>query len=247
VTRDRDRGQRQIVAFSGGKDSTALALRMAELGEDFDLLFTPTGNELPELQAHVEHIARLVGRPLVQPAGLGLDHWIEEFNALPNWRQRWCTRLIKIEPCIAYIKASPGDVVLCVGLRADEEERQGLYGSFASYRYPLREWGWGVGEVWGYIRERGVTVPKRTDCAVCPYQRLGEWFDLWSEHPDEYAQGEEWERITGYTFRSPGRDSWPASLAELRAEFEAGRFPKGKRQLQLIEDDASQACRVCRL
>ena len=35
----------QVIAFSGGKDSTALALRMAEIGEDFVLFFTPTGRE----------------------------------------------------------------------------------------------------------------------------------------------------------------------------------------------------------
>lgn len=40
---------RQVVAFSGGKDSTALALRLHELGEAFSLLFTPTGNELPDV------------------------------------------------------------------------------------------------------------------------------------------------------------------------------------------------------
>ena len=37
-----------IIAFSGGKDSTAMVLRLSELGEDFKLLFTPTGDELPE-------------------------------------------------------------------------------------------------------------------------------------------------------------------------------------------------------
>jgi predicted PP-loop superfamily ATPase len=41
-----------VVAFSGGKDSTALALRLHELEEPFKLLFTPTGDELPELHAH---------------------------------------------------------------------------------------------------------------------------------------------------------------------------------------------------
>ena len=55
-----------------------------------------------------------------------------------------------------------------------------------------------------------------------------------------YAQGEAWEAQTGYTFRSYGRDSWPAALKDLRVEFEKGRVPRETRK------DTSQ-CRVCRL
>lgn len=233
-------GSRLVVAFSGGKDSTALALRLHELGEPFKLLFTPTGNELPELKAHLDSVVTATGAELLLPSGPSLAKLIEEFDALPNWRQRWCTRLIKIVPCIAYLKANPG-TVLAVGLRADEEERVGLYGDFASYRYPLREWGWKVGDVHRYCSVRGFTPPKRTDCAVCPYQRLGEWWQLWRDHPESYAQGETWEAKTGHTFRSPSRDTWPASLAELRAEFEKGRIPRG------VDRDEELSCRVCRL
>lgn len=32
-----------------------------------------------------------------------------------------------------------------------------------------------------------------------------------------------------YTFRSRGRDTWPAALPDLRCEFEAGRVPKDTR------------------
>lgn len=236
----------QVVAFSGGKDSTALALRLHELGEDFKLLFTPTGNELPELHDHMRRIVEIVGKELIQPPNRSLAQWIGEFNALPNWRQRWCTRLIKIEPCVAYLKANPGSTLI-VGLRADEEDREGIYGDFASYRYPMRdEWGWTVDDVWRYLAERGIKIPRRTDCAVCYGQRLSEWYVLWRDHPDQYALGEAWEMQTGHTFRSPQRDSWPASLKDLRAEFEKGRKPRGvDDQLGLM--DGTQACRVCAL
>lgn len=109
---------------SPGKDSTALVLRLAELGEDFEMLFTPTRNELPELRAHIDLVVGLVDRPLVEPPNRPLDFWIREHNALPNHRQRWCTRQIKIEPCIAYLMRNPG-CVLSVGLRADEMAREG--------------------------------------------------------------------------------------------------------------------------
>ena len=42
-----------VVALSGGKDSTAMALRLAEIEpQDYVYLCTPTGDELPEMEQH---------------------------------------------------------------------------------------------------------------------------------------------------------------------------------------------------
>jgi hypothetical protein len=103
----------------------------------------------------------------------------------------------------------------------------------------MREWGWREADVWAYLDQRGVCIPKRTDCAWCPYQRLGEWRDLWQERPDLYAEGVAMEAEIGATFRSPGRDNWPAGLAELAVEFQNGR--------KLRQYKRNQSCRVCSL
>lgn len=211
-------------------------------GDDFTLLFTPTGNEFPELALHMAKVSGLVGKQVVVPKNRPLDFWIRSWNALPNNRQRWCTRLIKIEPCIAYLKANPG-TTLCVGLRADEPAREGLYGDHATYRYPLREAGMGLVDVIALCEKYDVMPKFRTDCAVCPYQRLGEWYGLWRDRPDLWAQGEEYEELTGHTFRSPSRDTWPAAMKGLRIRFEAGDVPE--RSLKNMARD--QACRVCSL
>jgi 3'-phosphoadenosine 5'-phosphosulfate sulfotransferase (PAPS reductase)/FAD synthetase len=233
-----------VVALSGGKDSTAMALRLADVEPHaYTYLCTPTGAELPDMLDHWRHLEALLGTPLTRLTNGTLDSWIQFYDALPSWRMRWCTRHLKIEPCIAFLKRH-APATLYVGLRADEEERQGLYGEHAIYRYPLREWGWGLAEVRGYLRERGVIIPTRTDCDRCPYQRLGEWKALWREHPDRYAEAEAQEAQVGATFRSPGRDTWPASLVELRGQFERGRtLPED--QLEMFDGD--DACRVCRL
>jgi 3'-phosphoadenosine 5'-phosphosulfate sulfotransferase (PAPS reductase)/FAD synthetase len=233
-----------IVAFSGGKDSTALALRLHELGESFALLFTPTGDELPDLEAHIAAMVARIGCELIVPPNRTLYDWIATYGALPNFRMRWCTRQIKIEPCIAYLVQHPGSTLL-VGLRADEEARVGLYGQYAAYRYPLREWGWRLRDVRRYLAAKGVTVPRRTDCALCYGQRLPEWYQLWKQHPERYAQGEALEAQTGHTFRSGQRDQWPASLAALRAKFAAGERPRG-----IGDEDTGDLpfrCRVCTL
>lgn len=239
-----------VVAFSGGKDSTAMALRLAEQGERATLLFNVVGGEFDDLMTHVNRVRTLTGWPLVPTtAGFGLHDRIRHYEALPNQWQRWCTRELKIEPTIAYLKANPGSV-LAVGLRADEPQREGIYGDYADYRYPLREWGWGLKEVEGYLNDRGVCIPRRTNCPLCYGQRLSEWWLLWKEHPEKWAEGERLEAETAHTFRSPGRDTWPAGMAQLRERFEAGETPKGIKSLPLFDSyevvDGS-VCRVCTL
>lgn len=241
---------KNILAFSGGKDSTCLALLLAEAGEDFEMFFTPTGRELPDCIEHIARIRDMTGKPLiVRTANRSLLELIRDQNALPNNRQRWCTRVSKIEPCKAYLLQNPGCTLL-VGLRADEEEREGMWGEFATYRYPLRERGWGIKEVYAYLDARGVTVPERTDCDFCFDQRLGEWFRLWLNHRDRWNLAKELEVETGHTFRSPSRDNWPASLAELEQHFENGRTPRGVIPMPLFgefDQRSRDRCRVCSL
>lgn len=194
---------------------------------------------------HWNHLQELLGMKLTPvTCGLSLNALIERKNALPNWRMRWCTRTLKIEPTIAWLKAHH-PAINYVGLRADEPERVGIYGADIECRYPLREWGWGINEVMAYLRERGVTIPARTDCARCYGQRLSEWKSLYRKHPEIYADAERQEAETGHTFRSNGRDSKPAPLAELRVLFDAETpiLPG----LEFEEGDPRGACRVCRL
>jgi 3'-phosphoadenosine 5'-phosphosulfate sulfotransferase (PAPS reductase)/FAD synthetase len=245
-----ERCRMNVLAFSGGKDSTALALRLAELGEEFILFFTPTGDELPDCIDHIARVTALTGRPLVaRSCGRSLRGLIEAKACLPNQNMRWCTRMLKIEPCKAFLLEHPGSVLL-VGLRADEEHREGMWGDSASYCYPLREWGWDEARVWSYLAARGVEVPDRTDCALCYDQRLSEWYRLWKDYPQKYALGEQLEAATGHTFRSPSRDTWPAALKDLRAEFEQGRVPRGIVPLPLFgtyDTTPRHRCRVCTL
>src|SRR5690606_14856230 len=57
IARDAS-GIAHVVALSGGKDSTALALRMREVWPELPVVYvcTPTGNELPDM---IEHWLRL--------------------------------------------------------------------------------------------------------------------------------------------------------------------------------------------
>lgn len=247
---------RQIVALSGGKDSTAMALRLKELNPDepYEYISTPTGNEHAEVFTHLKGLERILKAPIrfLKPyAGDGLVECIRENKMIPNFRARFCTRELKIEPTISFLK-SIRPAIQYVGLRADEPLRKGIYGELDDIEqcYPMRDWGWSLEDVHFYLKERGVDVPARTDCAWCFYQRLPEWKHLWKNHPKTYAKAVQIEEELGHTFRSDGRDTWPAALSELAKEFQNGRPVKGYTetyQMELFNCHLSQSCRVCSL
>lgn len=249
---------KHVVALSGGKDSTALALWLVENEpRDYQFVCTPTGDELPEMIDHWNRLSELLGsRLLPVTSGVGLSGQIRKERMLPNNRARWCTRKLKLEPYYRWL-AEQAPAVSYVGLRADESERQGMIfpgGDGITVRFPLREIGWAEADVWAYLDKRGVTIPARTDCARCFQQTLGEWWRLWKLQPETYADAENEEawvsavRGKPCTFRNDSRDTWPAALSELRQRFEAGEVPpRTVRQIDMFAGERRPvtACRVC--
>ncbi len=232
---------RHIVAISGGKDSTAMALWLAENEpRRYEFVCTPTGDELPPMAAHWQRLEDILQAPIVRLPEMTLAELVAREKMLPNWRARFCTHHLKIVPFERWvIKELPA--IAYVGLRADEGERVGAeYGIdlLVSTRHPLREIGWGLQDVLGYLERRGVKVPERTDCARCPLQTLYEWYVLWRDWPAIYEDACQDEDRSGHTYRSPGRDTWPASLRELAKLFAAGRTPTRKGR-------SAGGCKIC--
>lgn len=246
---------KHIVALSGGKDSTAMAIRLAEVEpQDYIYICTPTGNEPDEMFAHWLRLGEMLGKPIIPIMGGTLHGLIRQQRRLPNHRQRWCTRMLKLEPYYKWL----GTHTPCtsyVGLRADEESRPGMLFPDANgvhMRFPMREWGWTIADVYSFLAERGIEIPKRTDCKDCFWSTLGELYELWRDDREAYMAGEELEDFVSaekgaeYTFRSPSRDTWPASRRELRAKFEAGDIPQ--RSLNRLDKIRSVgSCRICTL
>lgn len=243
-----------IVLISGGKDSTALALRLQETErQKYIYICTPTSDELPEMGAHWQYLEAKLGQPIIKlhdPDYPTIFDLIDHFKMLPNFRARWCTRILKIETAQQFYNLVK-PAVIYVGLRADEDHRQGaqLFDKGINQRFPMREWGWTVHKVWNYLNEKGITIPRRTDCGMCFYQRIGEWWNLWRDHPERWAMYEAIEEKYEHTLLSPGKfsDRWPHALKDLRGEFEKGATPRNAEINQMLFPELSGQCRVCSL
>ena len=234
---------KHIVALSGGKDSTALALRLAEVEpREYEYVWTPTGDELPPMIEHWKRLEDRLGKSIRRiTAPVTLVQLTKEKHMLPNFRARFCTPMLKIRPFQAYMLNNL-PATAYVGLRADEESRSGAdYGLdlYVTTRHPLREWGWGLSEVGAYLASCGVEIPPRTDCARCFYQTLHEWYLLWRDYPNIYASAVDDEDRTQHTYRSPQRDTWPADLRGLSVRFKAGDIPTIRAR--------GEGCRFCSL
>ena len=251
--RDKN-GVLHVVALSGGHDSTAMAFLLREQNPDtpYNYVCTPTGDELPAMFAHWLDLGERLGRRLVPIMAGTLHSVIADQKMLPNFRARFCTRILKIEPYRKFLieQAGLGPIVSYVGLRADEEGRAGgAYGDIEGIemRFPLRDMGMGEDDVQATLRRFEVVCPDRTDCAKCYHQRLGEWYELWLNHRDAATEAVALETKYGATFRTPGRDSWPTALSALFAEFAKGNIPTVSLARMKRERMAAGGCRVCSL
>jgi len=156
------------IAFSGGKDSTALALLMP----DAIPVFTDTGAEFPELYAHIDKFERVTGRVVFRiKSHLGsLLDYIKSSKFMPGHRARYCTVKFKIQP---FEKLTSE---YAVALRADENR---IGNSNGKVWYPLQDMGIDLIEVVRICLEHDL-LPRypvymaRGGCVNCFYKRRSE-------------------------------------------------------------------------
>lgn len=236
------------VSFSGGADSTAVAILLHEQGEEYELLFADTGAELPETYHTIQRVSRRLEKPLVVVGNGTYYQWLVTHNFLiPGVFQRWCTRILKHVPLQAY---SGEDVRVAIGYRADEPKRiERLHENQFS---PLVNAGLGKEEVLALCAKYDLLNPcykwrRSTSCWCCQFQSLREWRALAEHHPSLFALAESWEEESRLNAEVLGR----VPSTYLRPQRGELRWLKDLRQAQedqlsMFEEPKETACAICR-
>lgn len=227
--------ERHILALSGGKDSAALAFYLREKRRELNMeyVFTDSGCELPETYDYLNRIRAVLNiKVTILKAKTGFDYWLKYFKGvLPSPQNRWCTRLLKIEPFEDYI--GDDSAYSYIAIRADEERigYQGTKGNILPV-YPFIENDIVLTDVKKILKNCGFGLPtyygwrQRSGCYFCFYQTDGEWLGLKENHPDLFKKACTYEEnhLDGrfYTWRQ-GIKGKSGSLRELDA---AARPPR---------------------
>ena len=191
----------RYVSFSGGADSTALAILLHERGEDFKLVFADTGAELPETYYMISKVANVLGRELVVVSnGSFYQHLVNRGYLLPSFRCRWCSETLKRKALAKIFEQ--GDEV-GVGILADEPDRA-RQGDVYIKTYELLDEGMVKKDVKALCQKYDLLNPiyrwrSRVNCFCCFFQTPTEWLGLCKNHPSLFALAEQWEKLSMQT------------------------------------------------
>lgn len=231
---------RHILALSGGKDSTAMAIHMRQhhSGLPIEYCFADTGRELPDLYRFLDDLEKYLGADIHRLTDYGrkFDYYLERWGwFLPGPSSRWCTKHLKIRPFERFMGENvrgrfKRDATIYIGLRADESEREGNYGiEGVTYAYPLREAEISRAGVESILRDAGLRLPdfykwrSTGGCWMCPWQRTKDWKGLKDHHPDLFAQAvaEEQKSVEASELNNVYWSALRKPLEQIISRFEA--------------------------
>ena len=254
---------RHIVPVSGGKDSAALAIYLAQAYPQVptEYVFCDTDAELPETYDYLDRLSALLGTTIRRisaldymnvtrkPTRKAFDFVLNEMYSgfLPSPQARWCTRKLKIEPFERYVGTDTA--FSYIGIRADEN-RQGYTPkkppAFSDRPniipvYPFKDDGIELSGVKEILETSGIGLPEyyrwrsRSGCYFCFYQQIGEWQRLRIEHPALFDRAKSYEQPMGTK-----RYTWVQGrpLEDIKSL---------RRQYPLQSIDEAEGCAICHL
>lgn len=223
---------KHIVSFSGGKDSTAMLLRMLE--EDMqidDIIFCDVGKDFPDMLEHVEKVKKYIKEKYnksitVLRADKSFDYYMFEHEKTRGknrgkkgygWatmRARWCTTLLKNNIINDYLKRYKNEgYIEYIGIAVDESKR------IKDKKYPLVEWGMTEKDCLQYCYDRGFDWNglyehfDRVSCWCCPMKNLKELKILYQYYPNL------WEELRNMDIRAYNRFKKDYSVSDLEEKF----------------------------
>ena len=222
---------KHIVSYSGGKDSTAMLLKMIDEGWPIDeivfiqIMATDTlGAEFPYMYEYLDKVDQYckdrigIGiTRVMHPQGLTFENYFYRQTAKGKNKGRiygwpytlgaWCNSRLKMIPIDKYFNAQ-GEHTRYIGIAVDEPKR--LARLEANEIAPLAEWGMTEADCLEYLKEKGFYNElyddfKRLGCWFCPKQNLKSLRVVRKKYPELWEQMLEWDKDSPNSFRADGR------------------------------------------
>lgn len=210
------------MSFSGGKDSTAMLLKMIKNNIKIDeIIFCDTGMEFQEMYDHIEKVQKMIQMPItVLKSEKSFEYWMFEHiktkgknkgqkgYSWPDFRNRWCTQALKKQVVSKYLKQyKDKEIVEFHGIALDEKERANK-NKEKKVKYPLIEWKMTEKDCLEYCYSKGLDWGGlyrklgRVSCWCCPLKSLKELEVIYNEYPKYWKKLKEWDSKTYRQFRS---------------------------------------------
>lgn len=206
---------KNVVSFSGGKDSTAMLLMMIERNIQIDkIICVDTTKEFPQMYEHIKKVKAMISPLKIDIVKIDFDYYFCEHiktrgrigecgYGWPNMLNRWCTALKR--QAIKKLKCK--NDVNYHGIAFDEKHRTLKNKTGEIIKYPLVEWEitekqaldycYNKGLDWGGLYEKF----HRVSCWCCPLSRIGELRVLYNDFPEIWKKLEEMDKKTFRQFR----------------------------------------------
>lgn len=248
-----EKSKLHVVSFSGGKDSTAMLLRMIEEGMQVDLiLYCDTGLEFPEMEEHIRKVEEYIGREITTiKSEHDFMYWATQYEmqivtskvsghypgeivngkGWPTRLARWCNQKFKRDVCNAYLRElrKQYDVVIYAGIAADEPSRE------RDLNYPLIKWNMTEADCLQYCYARGFDwnglyeIWDRVSCWCCPLQSMDSLRKLKKYRPELWKKLKEMDDRIQLTLQPNFKFDRSLTDIERRFEVEDEFIAQGKK------------------
>lgn len=196
----------EMISFGAGVNSVAMTIMLVNEGWRGPVVFADPGAEHPNtycylqvfekwLKLHGLSVTRIAPdtRPDLYPPSyrMSLIEKCEKKQIVPIMLNRWCTTEYKRRPLTRWAKKE-GIGIQLLGIDAGEERR-----SYISERggilleYPLVDRGIDREQCKAIIEGAGLSIPPKSGCWLCPFQKLSEWRALYDLRPDLFEKAVE--------------------------------------------------------
>jgi hypothetical protein len=192
----------QVISYGAGVNSTAMAIMLINQGWKGQIVFSDTGCEWPETYCFMDYferewlkprgfeIIRIKGKPYHRLAGgISLIEYCETHHKIPMAAVRWCTMDYKVR-ALGYWCELNGNPEQLIGIAADESHRK------PESNRPLVDASITREGCYKIIEAEGLSVPRKSGCYICPFQRPSGWKQLWQEHRELFERAARLEEST---------------------------------------------------